>query len=123
MIIDLEARDFLYFVTLGHAGSCNCGIPPQSLLFPIIDIVSTFLKTPIVGSASSISLNYMFKYFKNKSYSRHFGINLDKLFHETSKCSRPFKEAMDEGMIPSKEFPCRCRFSKFKQFSIVAGIS
>ena len=26
-------------------------------------------------------------------------------------------------MIPSKEFPCRCRFSKFKQFSFVAGIS
>ena len=55
--------------------------------------------------------------------SRPFAINLDKLFRETSKHSRPFKEAMDEGMIPSKEFPYRYRFSKFKQFSIVAGIS
>ena len=90
MIIVLEARDFLDFVTLGHFGSCNCGIPPQSLLFAIIDIASTFLKTPTVGSGPSRSLNEMFKYFKNKSFSRSFGINLDKLFRETSKSSRPF---------------------------------
>ena len=44
VIIVLEARDFLDFVTLWHFGSCNCGIPPQSLLFPIIDIASTFFK-------------------------------------------------------------------------------
>ena len=55
MIIVLEARDFLDFVTLGHLGSCNCGIPPQSLLFPIIDIASIFLKTT-VGSEPSIFL-------------------------------------------------------------------
>ena len=56
MIIVPEARDFLYFVTLGHLGSCNCGIPPQILLFPIIDIASIFLKTLTVGSGPSIFL-------------------------------------------------------------------
>ena len=91
MIIVLEARDFLDFVTLGHFVSYNCGIPPQSLLFPIIDIASTFLKNPIVDNGPSISLNEMFKYFKNKSFSRPLVINLDKLFRETSKSSRPFK--------------------------------
>ena len=64
----------------------------------------------------------MFKYFKNKSFSRPFGINSDKLFRETSKSSRPFKLAMDEGMIPSKEFPCKYKFSKFKKILIVVGI-
>jgi len=107
VVLDLEARDFLDFVTSGHVGSCNCEIPQQSLLFLIIDVAFTFLKTPTVGSVRSISLNEMFKYFRNKSFSRPFGINLDKLFCETSKSSRPFKEAMDEGMIPSKEFPCK----------------
>ena len=91
MIIVLQARDFLYFVTLGHFGSCNCGIPPQSLLFTIIDIASTFLKTPTIGSGPSRSLNEMFNYFKNKSFSRPFGINPDKLFRKTSKSSMPFK--------------------------------
>ena len=52
VIIVLEARDFLDFVTLGHFGSCNYGIPPQSLLFAIIDIASTFLKTPTVGDGT-----------------------------------------------------------------------
>ena len=56
MIFVLEARDFLDFVILGHLGSCNCGIPPQILLFPIIDIASIFLKTPTVGSEPSIFL-------------------------------------------------------------------
>ena len=92
-------------------------------MFPIIDIGSTFLKTPTTGSAPSISLNEMFEYFKNKSFSRPFGINPDKLFRETSKSSRPFKLAMDEGMIPSKEFPCKQRLSKFNKFPIVVGIS
>ena len=91
MIIVLEARDFLDFVILGHSGSCNCGIPLQSLFFPIIDAAYRFLKTPTVNRGLSISLNEMFKYFKNKSFSRPFGINLDKLLHETSKSSRPFK--------------------------------
>ena len=84
-----------------------CGIPPQSLLFPISYIASTFLKTPTVSSGPSMSLNEMFKYFKNKSSSRPLGINPNKLFYKTSKCSRPLKWAMDEGMIPSKEFPCK----------------
>ena len=66
MIIVLEARDFLDFVTLGHFGSCNCGIPPQSLLIAIIDIASTFLKTPTVGNGPSRSLKKLFKYFKIK---------------------------------------------------------
>ena len=65
----------------------------------------------------------MFKYFKNESFSRPFGINPDKLFRETSKCSRPFKEAIDEGMVPLKEFPCKPRYTKLKKFPIVVGIS
>ena len=123
MIVNLEARDFLDFVTLWHVGSCNCGIPPQSLLFPIIDIAFTFLKTPPVGTSPSILLNEMFKYFKNKSFSRPFGINPDKLFCEISKYSRPFKEAIDEGMVLLNEFPCKRKYTKLKQFPIVVGIS
>jgi hypothetical protein len=87
VILNLEAiRDFLDFVTLRHLGNCNCGIPPQSLLFPITDVAFTYLKTPSVGSSLSKSLNERFKYFKNESFSRPFGINPDKLFYETSKC-------------------------------------
>ena len=123
MIVNLEARDFLDFVTLWHVGNCNCGIPPQSLLFPITDIIFTFLKTPPVGTSPSILLNEMFKYFKNESFSRPFGINPDKLFYETSKCSRPFNEPIDEGMFPLKEFSCKPRYTKLKQFPIVVGIS
>ena len=67
VIVNLEVRDLLDFVTLGHGGSCNCGIPAQSLLFPITNIVFKFLKTPSIGSSPSISLNEMFKYFKSES--------------------------------------------------------
>ena len=123
VIVNLEARDFLDFVTLWHVGNCNCGIPLQSLLFLITVIIFTFLKTPSVGTSPSILLNEMFKYFKNESFSRPLGINPDKLFHETSKCSRLFKEAIDEGMVPLKEFPCKPRYTKFKQFPIVVRIS
>ena len=123
MIVNLEARDFLDFLTLWYVGNCNCGILPQSLLFPITDIIFAFLKTPLVGTSPSILLNKMFKYFKNESFSRPFEINTDKLFCETSKCSRPFKETIDEGMFLLKEFPCKPRYPKLKQFPIVVGIS
>ena len=123
MIVTLEVKDLLDFVTIWHVFNRNCGMPPQSLLFPTTDIAFTFLKTPPVGTSPSILLNEMFKYFKNESLSRPFGINPDKLFRKTSKCSRPFKEAIDEGMFPLKEFPCKPRYTKLKQFPIVVGIS
>ena len=119
----MEVKDFVDFVTTGHVVNCNCGIPPQSLLFPITDIAVTFLKTPPVGTSPSILLNEMFKYFKNRSFSKPFGINPDKLFCETSKYSRTFKKAIDEGMVPLNEFPCKPRYTKLKQFPIVVGIS
>ena len=123
MIITLEVKDFLDFVMKWHVVNSNCGMPPQSLLFPITDIAFIFLKTPPVGTSPLILLNEMFKYFKNESFFGPFGFNPDKLFHETSKCSRLFKEAIDEGMVPLNEFPCKPRYTKVKQFPIVVGIS
>ena len=101
----------------------NCGIPPQSLLFSVIDVALTFSKTHLVGSPPSILLNESFKYFRNEIFTGHFGINPVKLFHETSKYSRSFKATMDEGTIPLEEFPCKYRDSKFNQFPIFDGIS
>ena len=53
MIVTLEVKDFLDFVMMWHVVNCNCGMPPQSLLFPITDIAFTFLKTPPVGTSSN----------------------------------------------------------------------
>ena len=55
--------EFLGFMTFeGHFGNCNFGMPPQSLVFPINDIVLVFLKTPLVGTSPSKLLNKIFKY-------------------------------------------------------------
>ena len=58
-----------------------------------------------------------------KSFPRPFGIDPNKLFREISKYSRLFKEAMDDGVVPFKEFPCRYSSFKFKELPIVKGIS
>ena len=39
-----------------HFGSWKFGCPPQSFLFPTMEVESTFLKTPSGGSAPSKSL-------------------------------------------------------------------
>ena len=86
-IFRLKARDFLDFLTLiGHAGNCNSGTPPQSLVFPITNIALAFLKTPSVGTSPSMSLNERFKLCKKGSFSKPFGINPNRLFLETSRC-------------------------------------
>ena len=51
------------------------------------------------------------------------GMDPDRLFCETSRYRRPFKEAIDDGMAPIKEFPCSLRCSNIKQLPIDVGIS
>ncbi|CAK9175740.1 unnamed protein product [Ilex paraguariensis] len=51
LISTLNARGLSCFVTsIGLGGSCSSGIPPQTFLFPTIDISLTLLKTPPVGT-------------------------------------------------------------------------
>ena len=107
-IASLNPIEFLGFMTFTrHVGNCNFGIPPQSLVFPTNDITLAFLKTPWVGTSPTKLLNERFKFSKRWRFSNSFGMDLDRLFCETSRCQRPFKEAIDDGMAPSKEFPCR----------------
>ena len=116
--------DFLGFITFtSHFGNCNFGIPPQSLVFPINDMTLMFLKTPSIGTSPLKLLNERFNCSKKSSLSKPSEMGPERLFCETSKSQRPFKEAIDDGMAPLKEFPCRLRYSKIKQFPIDVGIS
>ena len=104
----LKLVNFRGFMTLiGHFGNCNFDIPPQSLVFPINDMTLVFLKIPSVGTSPSKLLNEIFRYSRKGSFSIPFGMDPDRLFCETSRCWRPFKEAIDDGSDPSKEFPCK----------------
>ena len=123
-ILSLNERDFVGFMTsIGHGGNISYETPPQSLVFPIIEIALAFLKSPSIGTSPSISLNERFNFFKEGSFSKTFGIEPDKLFLETSRNLRPSKKAIDEGKGPSKELPCKLRYSKLKQFPMELGIS
>ena len=123
-ILSLNERDSVGFMTsTGHGGNISCGTPPQSLVFSITDIALAFLKSPSVGTSPSISLNLRFNFFKKGRFSKTFGIESDMLFLETSRNLRPFKKAIDEGKGPSKELPCKLRYSKLKQFPMELGIS
>ena len=114
-ILSLNERDSVGFMTsTGHGGNISCGTPPQSLVFSITDIALAFLKSPSVGTSPSISLNLRFNFFKKGRFSKTFGIEPDMLFLETSRNLRPFKKAIDEGKGPSKELPCKLRYSKLK---------
>ena len=85
-IISLNERDFLGFMTLtGHGGNCSCGTPPQSLVFSFIDIALASLKTPSDGPSPLMSLNEKFNFFRNGSFSKPFGVDLNRLFLETSR--------------------------------------
>ena len=100
--------DFLGFITFtGHFVNCNFCIPPQSSVFPINDKALMFLKTPLIGTSPSKLLNERFNFSKKNSFSKPFGMGPERLFCETSKSHRPFKEAIDDGMAPQKKFPCR----------------
>ena len=68
-------------------------------------------------------MNERFNFFKEGSFSKTFGIEPDKLFLETLRNLRPFKKAIDEGKGPSKELPCKLRYSKIKQFPMELEIS
>ena len=85
-IISLNERDFLGFMTLtGHGGNCSYGTPPESLVFPFIDIALASLKTPSDGTSPLMSLNEKLNFFRNGSFSKPFGVDLDRLFLETSR--------------------------------------
>ncbi|KAM7473936.1 hypothetical protein LguiB_021179 [Lonicera macranthoides] len=65
MITTLNARGLVGFFTLiRHGGSFNSSIPPQSLLFPRIDMVRAFPKAPFFGTLPSSSLKERFRYSK-----------------------------------------------------------
>ncbi|KAM7469571.1 hypothetical protein LguiA_007754 [Lonicera macranthoides] len=65
MITTLNARCLLGFFTLiRHDGSFNSSIPPQSLLFPRIDMALAFPKAPFFGTSPLSSLKERSRYCK-----------------------------------------------------------
>jgi len=103
-------------------GSPSMGALVHNLLFPSIDTLLAFSKTPVVGIAPLKSLNDRLRYSKEARGVNISGISPDRLFRERSTSLMPFKFVRESGILPSRKFPSICRVSSTIHWPSVDGI-